>query len=73
MLFSFVKDVLHNLYHTYMQGRRNGGALRGHCPLCRLKVGSTGTQVPLHTNIINNFLIYQDQFETNSLQLFAHT
>ena len=39
MLFSFVKDVLHNIYHTYMQGRRNGGALRGHCPICPLKGG----------------------------------
>ena len=27
----------------------------------------------LHTSIINNFMIYQDQFETNLLQLFAHT
>jgi len=29
--------------------------------------------VPLHTSIISNFMIYQDQFETNLWQLFAHT
>jgi len=32
-----------------------------------------GEQVPLHNSIINNFMIYQDQLETNSLQLFVHT
>ena len=35
--------------------------------------GATGAQVPLHTSIISNFMIYQDQFEANLLQLFAHT
>jgi len=33
----------------------------------------TGAQVPLHTSITSNFLMYQEQFETNLLQLFAHT
>jgi len=32
--------------------------------------GAKGAQVPLHTSIISNFMIYQDQ---NLLQLFAHT
>jgi len=35
--------------------------------------GATGKQVPLHNSIISNFMIYEDQFETNLLQLFAHT
>jgi len=35
--------------------------------------GATGAQVPLRSSIITGFLIYQDQFETNLLQLFAHT
>jgi len=35
--------------------------------------GVTGEQVPLHNDIISNFMIYQDQLETNLLQLFAHT
>jgi len=35
--------------------------------------GATGTQVPLHTSTISIFMIYQDQFEKNLLQLFAHT
>jgi len=33
----------------------------------------TGAQMPLHTSIVSNFMIYQDQFETNLLQLFAPT
>jgi len=40
---------------------------------CPLKGGATGSQVPLHTSIISNFMIYQDQFQTYLLQLFAHT
>jgi len=35
--------------------------------------GGTGAQVPLRISIIRNFMIYQDQFEANLLQLFAHT
>jgi len=45
----------------------------GALSLCPLKGGATGAQVHLHTNIISNFMIYQDQFEANFLQLFAHT
>jgi len=47
--------------NSLKQGRRNGGALRGHSPL------------PLHTSIISNFMIYQDPFEANLLQQFTHT
>jgi len=53
------------------QGRRNAGAIRGHCPPDQ--GGATGAQVPLHTSIISNFMIYQHQLEKNLLQLFAHT
>ena len=56
----------------YGQGRPTGDALRGHCPPALWK-GATGAQVPLHTSIISNLLIYQHQFETNLLQLFTHT
>ena len=42
-------------------------------PMTFQRGGETGAQVPLHTTIACNFMIYQDQFETNSLQLFAHT
>ena len=66
-LCSFLPNIVGN-----RQGRRNGGALRGHCLPAPWK-GATGAQVPLHTSIISNFMIYQDQFETNLLQLFAHT
>jgi len=38
-----------------------------------LKGGATGARVPLHTSIVSNFMVYQDQFETNLLQLFVHT
>jgi len=49
------------------------GCITGALPPCLLKGGATGAQVPLHISIIGNFMIYQDQFETNLLQLFAHT
>jgi len=66
--------VLLFLVIAHHQGRRNGVALRGHCPPCPLKGGgATGAQMPLHISVISNFLIYKDQFETNLLQLFAHT
>ena len=38
------------------QGRRNGDALRGHCPL-PFGRGATGAQVPLHNRIKSNFMI----------------
>jgi len=37
---------------------------RGHYPPCPFKGGTTAVQVPLHTSIKSNFMIYQDQFET---------
>jgi len=49
------------------------GCITGALPPCLLIGGATGAQVPLHTSIISNFMIYQDQFEANLLQLFAHT
>ena len=42
-------------------------------PPLPFKRGATGAQVPLHTSIISNSMINQDQFEANSLQLLAHT
>jgi len=55
------------------QGRRNGGAKRRHCPPLPFEKGAMGAQVPFHTIIISNFMIYQYQLETNLLQLFVHT
>jgi len=56
----------------YIQGRRKGGAWRGHCPTCPFIRGATGTDVPLYKSIIGKFMAYQDRIETNLLQLFAH-
>ena len=47
--------------------------ITGALPPCPLKGVATVAQVPLHTSITSNFMIYQDQFETNLQQLFAHT
>jgi len=33
---------------------------------------ATGTEVPLHNNIIGTCMVYQYGIETNLLQLFAH-
>jgi len=30
-----------------------------------------GAEVPLHNRTIRNFVVYEDQLETNLLQLFA--
>jgi len=53
-------------------GTPEQGALRGTAPLIFERV-ARGAQVPLHANIISYFMIYQDQFDTNLLQLFTHT
>jgi len=57
------------------QGRRNGGALRGHRPHCPLKGGGgqPGHRCLYITDFISNFMICQDRLETDLLQLFAHT
>jgi len=34
--------------------------------------GRTGAEVPFYKSIRGNFMVYQDRFETNLLQLFAH-
>jgi len=57
---------------NYSQGRRNGGAIRGHCPPPFERGGQRGHKCLL-TSIMSNFMIYQHQLETNLLQLFAHT
>jgi len=54
-------------------GTPERGCITGHCPPLTFESGGTGAQVPLDTSIISNFMIYQDHFETNLLQLFAHT
>jgi len=54
------------------QGLRNRVHYGGTAPLIFERV-ARGAQVPLHANIISNFMIYQDQFDTNLLQLFTHT
>jgi len=32
----------------------------------------TGAEVSFHNKILGNFMVYQDQIETNLLQLFGH-
>jgi len=54
-------------------GTPERGCITAALPPRPFESGGTGAQVPLHTNIISNFMIYQDHFETNLLQLFAHT
>jgi len=49
------------------------GYIRSGTPERGCITGAKGAQVPLHTSIIGSFTIYQDKFETNLLQLFAHT
>jgi len=44
---------------------------RGIAPLPFQKRG-TWVDVPLHNSFISNFMVYQKQFETNLLYLFAH-
>jgi len=59
--------------HTGHAGTPERGCNTGLLPPCPLKGGATGAQVHLHIIIISNFMIYQDQLETNLLRLFAHT
>ena len=54
-------------------GTPEWGCIMGHCPPALGKGRAMGAQVPLHTIIISNFMIYQDQFKANLFQLFAHT
>jgi len=37
-----------------------------------IKRGATGAVMPFYNSIIRNFIVNQEQFETNLLQLFAH-
>jgi len=61
------------MYNTLITRDAGTGVHYGDTAPCPLKGGATGAQVPLHTGIISNSMINQDQFEANSLQLFAHT
>jgi len=38
----------------------------------RMTARATGADVPYQKSGISNFMFYQDQIETNLLQLFAH-
>jgi len=52
-------------------GTPDRGCIAGVIRPCPFKGEATRAQLPLHTSIISNFMIYQDQFETNLLQLFT--
>jgi len=43
------------------------GCITGVLPPLAFERGATGAQLPLHTSVVNNFMIYHYQFETNSL------
>ena len=60
-------------YEVTGTGTPERGCITGALPPCLFKGGATGAQLPLHNSIISNFMIYHDPFETNSLQLLAHT
>jgi len=66
-LQQLVKRLLIDM-HRDARGWRHGG---GTAPLPFQK-GATGAEVPFHTSIIGNFMVYQDRLETNLLQLFGH-
>ena len=62
---------LHNalfvLYTSIPETLENGGTSS-----CSFKNGAPGPEVPFHSNIIGNFIFYQDRLETKLLQLFEH-
>jgi len=51
--------------------RENGGIWQEHCPICPLKKGAMGAEVPFYDTIIGKFMVYQDQLEINLFQLFG--
>jgi len=59
--------------HPIMSKDAGTGVHYGGTAHLPFEMGETGAQVPLHTSVVSNFMIYQDQFETNLLQVFAHT
>jgi len=63
-----------NLLYASFPGRPNGGAIWGHCPPALWKGGNGGTAALTYQyRKYSNFMISEDQFEANILQLFAHT
>jgi len=84
-LMSIENDIVERLTVAYREKGERGdvprhprqragtperGCITGALPFERGGNGATGA---LHNRIISNFMIYQVQFETNLLQLFAHT
>jgi len=68
---SGVMQVLQN--HGFHPGTPERGCKTEALPPLPFEKGAMGAQVPFHTIIISNFMIYQYQLETNLLQLFVHT
>ena len=64
---STVNRKIHGVQHvSWLQGHRRAGKRRGHCPLSFRRGGNVGGGT-----FLGNFMVYQDRFETNLLQLFA--
>jgi len=60
-------------YHISMhQRRQRAGEWLVQCPPFLSNGGTTRAVVPFYNSIICNFIVYQERFETNLLQLFAH-
>jgi len=55
---------------TCNHGHRRVGKWRKHYPTA-LSKGGRGSVLPHHNSTMGNFMVYQDRFETNLLQLFV--
>ena len=54
------------------QGRQRAGKWRVHIPSCPIIRRANGAEVPFHTSIIDNFVVYKHRLETHLLQLLVH-
>jgi len=62
------------LHNSIIGNFRNGGKglNDGGIAPCPFERGTTGAEAPFHNRITGDFLVFQNQLETNLLQLFAH-
>jgi len=68
-------DLFHSLVNSrlsslWFQRRRRGGHDEALSPCIFER--ENGAEEAFHNNIIGYFMVYQDRFETNLLQLFVH-
>jgi len=63
------------LYNSIIGNSRDAGERLNDVGIapCPFKNGATGAEVPFHNRIIGKFMVDQDRFETNLLQLLEHS